>query len=113
MKSFPDKLRPENRKQFKEFEFNRELCKLRAKVYEYIISMDMKGFDLKESQTSNREYSYSSIDKSLVDGICAELEELGWKTKIAYGNTVLFIYNKESELPKMSDAEEIGDLEDC
>lgn len=108
MKTFPDKLRPENRSKFASYKFNRDLCKLRARVYEYVVSGDTKGFDLREDSENKSMYSSEHIDDELVNTICEELEnDLGWKTKLAYGKTVLFIYDKEDELPSIPDMEEI------
>ena len=108
MKSFPSKLIPENRHLFDtEYKFNRELCKLREKIIDYMYSGDHKGFDLKSSTDSNGQYEYKTIDSKLVSSVCKELLELGWNTEIAYGETTLFIYKDRSELPIMSEMEEI------
>lgn len=107
MKSLPDKLIPRNKKLFSSYRFNRELCKLRQQVVDYMYSEEKGGFDLKSSRDSQGQYSYSSIDEKLVEAIRSELHILGWKTKLAYGNTTLFIYENERELPDMSDIEEI------
>lgn len=108
MKSFPDKLRPENREQFAtEYRFNRDLCKLRQRIVDYMYSKDNKGFDLKSTTDSNGQYDYATIDKDLVTSVCRELNSLGWNTELAYGETVLFIFKERSELPIMSDMEEI------
>jgi len=108
MKTFPDKLRPENREKFvTEYKFNRDLCKLRQLIVDYMYSGDNKGFDLKSSVDSNGQYDYSTISRELVDRICSELQKLGWNTKLAYGETTLFIFKDVSELPLMSDIEEI------
>jgi len=106
MNAFPDKLRPENKNRFKDYQFNRKLCKLRQRIVDYMYSGDTKGFDLKQTQ-DNGVYNYTSIDQSLVDAACKELESLGWNTKLAYGNTTLFIFSDKSELPPMSEMEEI------
>jgi len=106
MKTFPDKLTPANKNRFKEYKFNRELCKLRQKIVDYMYSGDTKGFDLKQTQ-ENGMYNYSTIDNELVDAACKELESLGWNIKLAYGGTTLFIFDDKSELPQISDMEEI------
>lgn len=108
MKGFPDKLRPENREHFIiEYRFNRELCKLRQRIVDYMYSGDNKGFDLKSSTDDNGRYEYSTINRNLVDAVCKELQVLGWNTELAYGETTLFIFKERSELPLMSDMEEI------
>lgn len=107
MKSFPDKLRPQNRSKFSEYLFNRELCKLRQKVVDFLYSQEKGGFDLKSTNDSNGQYNYSHIDDKLIEAIRNELHTLGWKTKLAYGDTVLFIYDNENELPAIADVETI------
>lgn len=108
MKTFPDKLRPENRDRFvTEYRFNRELCKMRQRIVDYLYSGDNKGFDLKSSTDSNGLYEYSTINPEVVDAVCKELQTLGWNTEFAYGETTLFIFKERSELPLMSDMEEI------
>lgn len=108
MKAFPDKLVPQNRRYFPEYKFNRDLCMLRQKIVEYLYSEEKGGFDLRSSN-SNGQYSYSHIDDRLIEEVRKELHIKGWKTKLAYGNTVLFIYENEEELPLMSEAEAIDD----
>lgn len=108
MKSFPDKLRPENRELFStEYRFSRDLCKLRQRIVDYLYSGDNKGFDLKSTVDSDGQYQYTTIQKDLVDVVCKELHDLGWNTEFAYGFTTLFIFKERSELPRMSDMEEI------
>lgn len=108
MKSFPDKLRPENRDKFStEYKFSRDLCKLRQRIVDYMYSGDTKGFDLKYSTDSNGQYDYSTISKNLIDNVRKELHDLGWNTELAYGETTLFIFKERSELPLMSDMQEI------
>lgn len=108
MKSFPDKLRPENRENFMtEYRFNRDLSKLRQRIVDYMYSGDNKGFDLKSSTDSNGQYEYSTINNDLINAVCKELQNLGWNTYLAYGETTLFIFKHRSELPLMSDMEDI------
>ena len=110
MKSFPDKLCPENRKSFPDFKKTRELCKLRQRIVDYMYSKDSdKGFDLK-TNNNYEQYDYTTTDKTLIEIICKELNTLGWNTKLLYGNTTLFIYKNDSELPMISDVEEIDSL---
>ena len=108
MKEFPKKLIPGNREKFTEYKFNRELCKLRQKVVEYLYSGDKGGLDLKSSKDGNGLYDYSNIDERLIATVRNELEKLGWKTNLAYGNTTLFIYEKDDEIPhSLQQSEEI------
>jgi hypothetical protein len=107
MKAFPDKLKPVNQSHFSSYKFSRELCKLRKRILEYMYSENKGGFDLKSNVDDVGQYTYDHIDDKLIDRVRSELHILGWKTKVAYGNTTLFIYEKEDDLQKMSEMEEI------
>ena len=121
MKKFPDKLKPSNRKNFKEYLFNRELCKLRQKITDHIYieelllqdDKDKKrgGFDLKSNKDDNGNYCYQHIDMKLVVAIRKELNNLGWNTKLAYGNTTLFIYEHSDEIKHVNDDMQLIDDE--
>jgi hypothetical protein len=108
MKEFPRKLIPLNRDKFNDYKFNRDLCKLRQKIVEYMYSGDRGGLDLKSSTNKNTMYDYNLTDERLVSVARQELHSLGWKTSLAYGNTTLFIYVSEDELPsQLSMSEDI------
>lgn len=109
MKGLPSKMVPHNKSYFTEYKFNRELCKLRQRVVDYMYSEEKGGFDLKSTQDENGQYVYGHIDDKLINAVVVELHSLGWKTKLAYGNTTLFIYDKEEDLPSISDMEAIDD----
>ena len=78
MKIFPDKIKPQNRNKFIEYKFNRELCKLRQSIVEYLYTEEenkikkenykLGGFDLKEVNT-NSLYNCKHIDIKLVQKI--------------------------------------------
>jgi len=107
MNSFPETLIPENRNLFSQYKFSSDLSKLRHQIFDYIVSGDTRGFDLKSSTDSNGQYQYSTKSKEIVQKICDELILLGWNTKVSYGDTTLFIFKDENELPLMSEMEEI------
>ncbi len=111
MKEFPTKLVINNIDKFKEYKFNRECCKLRQNIIDYIYTFETNkkqgGFDLKNN---NEGYiSNKIIDINIIKRICKELEDLGWKTKMAYGNTTLFIYKNEDDIPTNINEMEIID----
>lgn len=92
MKEFPNKLQPKYKHLFAQFNFNNELEYWRKKVFEYLISGNQNGFDL----THNNK----NIDKRIIECLCFELKNLGWKTNLAFGSTVLFIYETETDVEK-------------
>jgi hypothetical protein len=107
MDSFPLTLTPENRNLFSIYKLSSDLSKLRQQIFDYMVSGDTRGFDLKSSTDSNGQYQYSTKSKEIVQKICDELLLLGWKTKVSYGDTTLFIFKDKKELPLMSEMEEI------
>lgn len=116
MKQFPDKLCPKNKHLFNEYKFNRDLCKLRQRITEYLYleygtnnTGKKGGFDLKSVTDEKGQYSYEHIDDVLIDTIIFELNILGWKTKLAYGRTTLFVYENDEDIPDTSSMESIDD----
>lgn len=89
MKSFPRKLIPRNRIHFAEYLQKRQLAILRDEVYEYMLSERTDGWDIPKD-----------IDLKLIDKLREELEDLGWKTRVAFANSTLFIF-QEGEEPKI------------
>lgn len=99
MKTFPKYLKPENLKKFDEYKFNRKLCYTRKHVYENMMKssfindknygINLQNIQIGEMTSSNSCYN---IDKKIIDHISLELCELGWKTSVCYGGTMLFIY---------------------
>jgi hypothetical protein len=92
MNKFPEYLIPEKRKDFTELYERRELSFLRKKILKYLLSGDTSGFSFE--------------NKKLIEKLIPELNNLGWKTKFAYGDTVLLIYENENEIPQ-----QVKDLE--
>ena len=92
MKEFPNKLQPKYKHLFPQLKFNQELEHWREKVFEHIISENKDGFDLT--------YDNKNIDKRIISCLCFELKNLGWKTNLAFGSSVLFIYENDSEVEK-------------
>lgn len=108
MKNFPSKLTPNNLPLFKSYYHKRLLCYLRRKIYEWMISPDFHENDNRcfSLQDFNSTLPISSYPKDTIDTIIKELNALGWKTRLAYGNSALFIH-KEDENPCPWDFEEI------
>jgi hypothetical protein len=67
--------------------------KLRVKIYDYLIFNSKGGINIE------------NIDGKCVEQVIDELENLGWKTRIFYRGTILFVYNP-NDIPK-----EVKDLE--
>ena len=95
MKNFPSSLNVNNKENFDKLRYNRFLSYLRRDVYEHIINNEEHDyFDLEKFDKNH----YKNMEKSIqiVEIIVKELSELGWKCKLSYGQTALFIYSTEN-----------------
>ena len=106
MKKFPSKLLPENISLFNSYNTTRITRYLRRRIYEWMISDDFvtRCFDLQLSQGQLQTFKYPS---HVIDSISKELNLLGWKTKIAFAYSSLYIYKEDDENPCKWDFEEL------
>jgi hypothetical protein len=93
MKNFPSNINVENKNNFKEIQINRLLCYLRRDIYEHILSHTEDDYFFLDN--FNKRVNDIEQVKELVRKIIPELEQLGWKCKLSYGDTGLFIYSSE------------------
>ena len=102
MKDFPKKLTPQNIEKFQQFRTNRDACKFKQIIYEFMLSDDFisgknRGFEL----------SISGLPKKsipvIVPLIIESLKKLGWEAELAIHNTHLFIY-PPNQKPKILSA---------
>ena len=96
MNSFPDDIRVDNVKNFLNIQYNIVINSFRQEIYNTIIKRkdetDYIDLDVFQRRFCNKNISL----KDIVDKICYELHDLGWKTKLSYGDTGLFIYSTEN-----------------
>ena len=92
MKEFPKHLDVKYKEKFAEINYKRIKCYLRKSLYEHIINHEEKDYFSLDSFSSKFEISLD-ITQKLVDDMIQELEKLGWKCKLSFGNTGLFIYS--------------------
>lgn len=105
MKEFPSILNIKFKHRFPELHYNRVLCYLRKAIYEHVIREDENSyFDLEKFclQYFKREETESMIEK-LAKTVISELENLGWKCKLSFGETGLFIYSTDKPPPSCWD----------
>lgn len=94
MKIFSSILNIKNKENFENIRYNRTLCYLRRDIYEHIISHDENSyFDI--GKFDKNHYNDMKISLKMTDTIIKELTNLGWKCKISFGQTALFIYSTE------------------
>lgn len=108
MKEFPSLLNVNNKKNFPKLFYNRYLCYLRRDIYEHMIRWtDLKSennyFELDRFQRDNK--IPNDLFKKMRNVIIKELQTLGWKCKLSYADTGLFIFSSESPPPSCWDGE--------
>ena len=91
MKDFPKKLIPQNIEKFEQYRINRDICKFKQILYEFMLSDDFisgknRGFELSSSGLSKK------VIPIAVPKIIESLKQLGWEAETAIHNTHLFIY---------------------
>jgi hypothetical protein len=103
MNSFPLEIDIKNKKidyenydlNFGEINYNLIINRFRRDIHELLVSRrdENEYFALDDFATRNSSSKYLA-DMTLT--IVKELEEFGWKTKLSFGNTGLFIYSTEN-----------------
>jgi len=92
MKLFPKELNVANKATFPTLFYERTKCYLRRDIYEHMISKPENDYfainTFNEQKVNNLE-----LTKKMVQEIIPELEALGWKCQLAFGQTGLFIYS--------------------
>lgn len=96
MNSFPNYLNPKNNNIFKDYDYDRILSLLKKEIHDFIIHRkdETDYFDL---ELFSRKYSYyDKINQNkMFSEIKNDLLNLGWKVKLSFGDTGLFIYSTE------------------
>jgi hypothetical protein len=98
MLNFPKEISTSNKKNFRDLNKNRLLSLLRNEIYNLILNRNDENeyyaLDIFEI-TYNCKYFMHEI----ISNVISELNEIGWKTKLSFGDTGLFIYST-SEPPR-------------
>lgn len=113
MNKIPEILKMNNKDNFTNLNYDRILCLLRKEIYIHVINyedthdendyFDIDAFCEKYDVVKfTKKYcdndKTSSINK-MVNSVIEELKELGWKCKLSFNDTGLFIYSTENTPP--------------
>ena len=93
MKQFPERLNVKNKEKFAEFNYERNKCYMRKEIYELMIKGDENDYYVIDDFARKYLKNDMTIALKMIEEIMNELNNLGWKTKISYGGTALFIYS--------------------
>jgi len=91
MKNFPNKLKVENKENFEQYNYDRTIAYIRRDIYEFMIERKNENvyFDFDKYQRNKK------IIETIIETIIKELLNIGWKCKISFGGTALFIYSTD------------------
>jgi hypothetical protein len=98
MDEFPESISVDNKDIFSKYLYYMTLKNIRKDIFEFMISRkdEDKYFDLDK-------YMYQKNNgvevADMMNTISGELSALGWKTKLSFGGTGLFIYSTEVPPP--------------
>ena len=94
MKDFPTKLTPNNLEKFKHYRTQRNICKLKQFIYEFMLSNDFINNKNRGIEITQLGYSMEEIQS-----VIESLKNLGWEAKLELHNSYLFIY-PPNQVPK-------------
>jgi hypothetical protein len=94
MLNFPIEISTNNKANFRELNKTRLLSLLRNDIYNLIISRDDEN-EYYALDIFELTYNCKSFTNELITQTIEELNKLGWKTKLSFGDTGLFIYSTD------------------
>lgn len=101
MKEFPNRMHVTNVENFPELFYERYICYLRRDIFEHILKRngDENDYVCLDSWCRNNIQNRKDIMCQMRDTVINEIEDKGWKCKLSFGGTGLFIYSTEDPPP--------------
>ena len=99
MKIFPSILNITNKNKFPQIYYNRLLSYLRKSIYEHMIKEDENNYIDLDAFSTLHGVKDKKLIEQMVKTLVNELNNLGWKCKISFGGTGLFIYSSHDPPP--------------
>ena len=98
MKKFPSYLRVNNKDNFLSI-LETKICEdLRNEILQFLLHRENDETIYFTYEDFTHKYKHIlDINEKIIPKIIKELEEIGWKCKLSYGQTVMFIYSTEKE----------------
>lgn len=94
MKEFPNRLKPENKKKFPQYRYERNLAYMRKEIFELTLLGEENNYFEIDNFARRHNLNPNEIDK-MCNTVVKELRNLGWNVKISFGGTGLFVYSTE------------------
>jgi hypothetical protein len=94
MKEFSKKIHVDNKPNFKACMYERNMCYLRKLLYEHIMKNDENTY-FQLDEFAHKYGVHKDEIEPMAHKVSAELVKLGWKCRLAFGSTGLFVYSSE------------------
>lgn len=95
MNSFPPYLIPQENEKFESYMEHFILYKIREAIYSFILKGNEDDYFILDKHYREYNIHDSELAQTITDKLTHELNNLGWKTKKAFGGSSLYIYSKE------------------
>lgn len=92
MKDFPETFRAKNKDSFSSLHYERSKAYLRRDIYEHVLRHN-EGVYFELDRFNKERVGDMKKTQKMVKEIMGELTIFGWKSKLGYGDTGLFIYS--------------------
>ena len=96
MRKFPISLNAKKKDEFKNIYLKKIKCILREDICNFMLSRkDEKVYWELDKFSRKYQINIKKIEKLVENSMIPELENIGWKCQLSFGNTGLFIYSSE------------------
>lgn len=95
MKEFPEKMSAKNVMQFKTLNYDRVKQYMRKEIYEFVLNRTKEEEYFALTNFNTQYLNDLTMCKKMIKELIPEIEHLGWKCKLGFGETGLFIYEKD------------------
>lgn len=103
MKEFPNRMHVSNKDKFPQLFYERYLCYLRRDIFEHILrrkdEKDENNYFALDSWCQQHLQNRKDLMGQMRDTLMEEVQAQGWKCKLSFAGTGLFIYSTEEPPP--------------
>jgi hypothetical protein len=93
MNTFPTYIDSNNINNFNTINLIRIKCCIREYIHDFLLNRKDDSVYVDLDMLCNKYNKKINIIQEIITDICLELKDLGWNTKLSYGDTGLFIYS--------------------
>ena len=98
MKQFPNILNVDNKDMFSDILYRRYICYLRREIYEHMLRNNENDYFAIDSFATKYNIDID-MAKQMTHELIEEIQNIGWKCRLGFNDTGLFIYSTENPPP--------------